>query len=284
MGAVTARWYHFRGGAWDLNQRPHIFGIMNVTPDSFSDGGTTNHDPLFQVEKAERLLQQGADGLDLGAESTRPGHQPVPWREEWERLDRVLRAVRRALPDVPLSIDTQKAEVAERALDAGADIINDIWGFSRDPRLARVVSQSGAGAILMFNRAEDASLPIAMDDLRNFFLGQLDWALEAGIPHERVLIDPGIGFRVQGDASWSILHQLERLRGLGAGILVGHSRKRFLGRAANVPEARDRDLATAVVSALVALEGADVLRVHDPASTRQALLIANQWRMARGQN
>ncbi len=284
MGAVTARWYHFRGGAWDLNQRPHIFGIMNVTPDSFSDGGTTNLDPLFQVEKAERLLQQGADGLDLGAESTRPGHQPVPWRQEWERLDRVLRAVRRALPDVPLSIDTQKAEVAERALDAGADIINDIWGFSRDPRLARVVSQSGAGAILMFNRAEDASLPMAMDDLRSFFLAQMDWALESGIPHERVLIDPGIGFRVQGDTAWSILHQLERLRGLGAGILVGHSRKRFLGRAANVPEARDRDLATAVVSALVALEGADVLRVHDPASTRQALLIANQWRMARGQN
>ncbi len=284
MGAVTARWYRFRGGAWDLSERPHIFGILNVTPDSFSDGEEANRDPSHQVEKARRLIQHGADGLDLGAESTRPGHRPVSWDEEWERLDPVLRAVRRALPGIPLSIDTQKAEVAERALEVGADIINDIWGFARDPRLARIVADAGAGAILMFNRAEDPSLPIAVDDLRDFFMRQLHGASRAGIAPDQVLIDPGIGFRVQGDASWALLRQLEGLRGLGAGILVGHSRKRFLGRTAHVPEARDRDLATAVVSALVALEGADVLRVHDPASTRQALLIANQWRMARGQN
>lgn len=284
MGAVTARWYRFRGGAWDLSERPHIFGIVNVTPDSFSDGHQANRDPSYQVAKAERLIKDGADGIDLGAESTRPGHQPVSWDEEWERLGSILRAVRQALPDTPLSIDTQKAEVAERALDAGADIINDIWGFARDPRLARIVADAGAGAILMFNRAEDPSLPIGVDDLREFFARQLNRASQAGMAPDQVLIDPGIGFRVQGDASWTLLRQLEDLRGLGAGILVGHSRKRFLGRAAQVPEARDRDLATAVVSALVALEGADVLRVHDPASTRQALLIANQWRMARGQN
>ena len=284
MGAVTARWYRFRDGAWNLADRPYILGIMNVTPDSFSDGGRLNRDPSYQVEKAHRLCEQGADGLDLGAESTRPGHRPVPWREEWERLEPVLRAVRGALPDVPLSIDTQKAEVAERSLDAGADIINDIWGFSRDAHMARVVAQAEAGAILMFNNGDDASLALTVGEMRDFFCRQLDRAGEAGIPPERVLIDPGIGFRVQGDASWAILRQLQPLQGLGAGILVGHSRKRFLGRAADVPEARDRDLSTAVVSALVALEGADVLRVHDPASTRQALLIANQWRMARGQN
>ncbi|MCL5116290.1 MAG: dihydropteroate synthase [Firmicutes bacterium] len=262
-----------------MGQKTYVLGILNVTPDSFSDGSVQNIDPHYQVEKAARLLEEGADGLDLGAESTRPGHQAVSPEDEWERLGPVLRAVRKAFPTVPLSVDTQKAAIAYRALAEGADIINDIWGLSREPAMARAIMDHGAGCILMYNVEGNPAEPVSVAELRAFFTRQLE---ETSIPPETVLIDPGIGFRVQGDSSWQALTHSHELSNLGAGILIGHSRKRFLGAAAGVVNPGERDLATAVLSALLAVDGVDVLRVHNPDATRQAVAVAQQWRRFHG--
>ncbi|NMP21472.1 dihydropteroate synthase [Sulfobacillus harzensis] len=277
------RRFHFRSGEWMLGEKVYILGILNVTPDSFSDGSPWHGDPAYQVDKAERLVADGADGLDLGAESTRPGYQSIAPEEEWARLKPVLAAVRQALPTVPLSIDTHKAWVAERALDAGADIINDIWGFSRDVRIASVTARYGAGAVLMYNEDANPRQPVDGERIRQFFLAQSAVAREQGIGAEALLMDPGIGFRIEGDESWRVLRMLDRFRGIGAGLLVGHSRKRFLGQAAGISQASDRDGVTAVLSALLAADGqVDVLRVHNVAQTRQAISIAKQWRRFRG--
>ncbi len=282
MGGNPRRVFKFRRGEWILGEKTYILGILNITPDSFSDGALANSDPDVQVARAERLLSNGADGLDLGAESTRPGHQPILEAEEWARLGPVLKAVRAAYPQVPLSVDTFKRGVAEKSLSEGADIINDIWGLSRDPGIADAVARAQAGLILMFNQDEDPQTPVSIAQMRDFFFSALAVANQAGVDAEQVLIDPGIGFRVQGKDIWNTLTHLHHLSGLGSGILVGHSRKRFLGAVADVAKAAERDLATSVVSALVALGGADVVRVHDASSTRQALAIAHQWRAARG--
>lgn len=278
------RRFYFRDKQWELNGKTHILAIMNITPDSFSDGSAANRDPGYQVEKAARLLEDGADALDLGAESTRPGHAPISAEEEWERLGPVLKRVRKVFPDVPISVDTYKRATANQALSEGADIINDIWGLTRDPGIAASVAAAGAGLILMYNTPEDPSLPVPMKFMRQFFVDALETAYGAGVSTDRVLIDPGIGFRLQGPSVWQVLTRLEQLSDLGCGILVGHSRKRFLGAAAHISDARDRDAATAVLSALVALNGADVVRVHNPAATRQAIQIAEQWRTAGGTN
>jgi dihydropteroate synthase len=278
------RIYRFRGGSWMLGQRTYMFGILNITPDSFSDGDSRHGDPAYQVERARELVVQGADGLDLGAESTRPGFVPISWEEEWQRLGPVLAAVKGAGLGVPISVDTTKYEVAERALDYGADIINDIWGFSREPRLANLAADAGAGAIVMFNRSGESDAMASLADMRQFFQQALTLAVERGLNPEGVLVDPGVGFAIQGDAIWHALTHLDAFSGLGAGILVGHSRKRFLGRLLDEPVPSQRDVGTAITAAMASLGGADVLRVHNPAIVRQGLAIAQQWRTARGQD
>ncbi len=281
---TTARTFRFRRGEWVLGESPHLLGIINVTPDSFSDGSPAWQSPAYHLARAQQLLIDGADALDLGAESTRPGHTPISVGEEWMRLGPVLRIIRAEFPDVPISVDTSKSEVAEWALDAGADIINDIWGLSRDSRLAQVAVEAGAGYIGMFNQGVSPNEPLRLEDIRGFFQRMMQTAKEAGLSPEAVLVDPGIGFRVQGDSIWQVLTHLRHFQGLGAGILVGHSRKRFLGAITGLEKARDRDGATGVMSGLLALHGADVLRVHDVATTRHAILIARQWSEAFGTN
>lgn len=281
---MKARIFRFRRGEWLLGERPHLLGIINVTPDSFSDGSPAWQSPGYHLSRAQQLLVDGADGLDLGAESTRPGHTPISVGEEWMRLEPVLRIVRAEYPDVPISVDTSKVEVAKWALDSGADIINDIWGLSREAGLAQVTGRAGAGYIGMFNEEVDPQQPLHLDDIRNFFQRMMQTAQEAGLAPQTVLVDPGIGFRVQGDHIWQVLTHLSHFQGLGAGILVGHSRKRFLGAVTGLEKAQDRDTATGILSCLLALHGADVLRVHDVATTRQAILIARQWSEAFGTN
>lgn len=276
------RVFKFRRGEWVFGEKTYILGIVNITPDSFSDGARSNCDPQFQVEHAGRLLAEGADALDLGAESTRPGYRPISAEEEWGRLGPVLKAVRQAYPDVPISVDTSKRAVAERSLDEGANIINDIWGLAKEPSIATVTAQAGAGLILMFNQDADPKTPIALPQMRGFFQKALAEVIRAGVESDHVLIDPGIGFRVQGAAIWQTLTHLPHLSHLGAGILIGHSRKRFVGAVADVSSPAKRDLATAVLSAFVALGGADVVRVHDAHATRQALAIAYRWRETSG--
>lgn len=278
----TPRIFRFGRGQWTLHDRPYILGIMNLTPDSFSDGSPDSRDPGYQADKAQRLLEDGADGLDLGAESTRPGHAKVSVHEEWDRLQPILHRVRQECPGAVLSIDTQKAEIARRALAEGADIVNDIWGLSGDPDMAAVCGAADAGLIVMYNAHGDPSRPVGVDQMRTFFAGAIAKAATHGVSADRILVDPGVGFRLQGPSTWHGLTHLAAFLGLGAGVLVGHSRKRFLGAATGTRVPQQRDLETAVLSALVVLGGADVVRVHDPAATRRALLIAEQWRTAHG--
>ncbi len=207
--------------------RPLVMGILNVTPDSFSDGGRF-FDPAAAIEHARRLAAEGADIIDVGAESTRPygGMRPVPLEEERARLEPILSAV--AAIGIPVSIDTQKAALAAWALDAGAAIVNDVWGLQRDPDMARVVAEYGAPIIIMHNRdSADPSIDI-ITDVSEFFSRSLEIAWSAGIAHERIVLDPGIGFGKTAEQSLACLAQLRTWKSFDAPLLVGASRKRFI--------------------------------------------------------
>lgn len=274
---MRTREFHFRRGTWSLGgEKVYLLAIMNVTPDSFSDGGAYNEDPVYQLEHATRVFEEGADGLDIGAESTRPGYVPITMDEEWRRLRPVLQALRARFPDRVISVDTQKSEIARRALEDGADIINDIWGFSQDPGMVEAIGAAGAGAIMMFNQAFTENT-VTVEEVKSFFRQKMGAASRYGISPSAILVDPGIGFRIQGESSWTMLHHLKDLADIGAGVLVGHSRKRFLGTVSGESRAAERDVATAMLSGFLATSGADVLRVHNPGFSRQAIHVARKW-------
>ncbi|OLZ09190.1 dihydropteroate synthase [Sulfobacillus thermosulfidooxidans] len=259
-----------------LGENTKIMGIVNVTPDSFSDGG--QYVELNRIlEHVEQLVQDGADIIDIGAESTRPGYEPVAKEIEWQRLEEPILAIRSHWPDVCLSVDTQKAWVADRAVKAGVDIVNDIWGLAGDPDMAQVVSQHQAGLVMMFNRVSPW-LPGTIDigAMVDFFRQQLDFARHQGISEDHILIDPGLGFGYGVDDNWIVLRHLEEFVGYGAGLLLGPSRKRFLGSVTDKPP-RERDVATAAVAALAVPYHVDVLRVHNVKTTRDALRVADKW-------
>jgi len=264
-------------GQWRLGHRPFVVGIINVTPDSFSDGGRYAA-PDAAVAHGEQLLADGADALDIGAESSRPwAYQPVTVEEEWARLAPVLRRLR-ARTDYPLSVDTQKAEIARRALAEGADIINDVWGGARDPAMAGVIAKASCGYVMMFNR-ESEFPPGAPDwtEVDAFFRSQVTRFQAAGVGRERILVDPGIGFGYAVADNWRVLRRLKTYQGLGAGVWIGPSRKRFLGAVTGQPPA-ERDAATvAVVALAVAAGGVDVVRVHAVRCVRDAAAVAAHW-------
>jgi dihydropteroate synthase len=259
--------------------RPLVMGILNVTPDSFSDGGRF-FDPAAAIEHARRLAAEGADIIDVGAESTRPygGMRPVPLEEERARLEPILSAV--AAIGIPVSIDTQKAALAAWALDAGAAIVNDVWGLQRDPDMARVVAEYGAPIIIMHNRdSADPSIDI-ITDVSEFFSRSLEIAWSAGIAHERIVLDPGIGFGKTAEQSLACLAQLRTWKSFDAPLLVGASRKRFIN--AVVPSEPMERLGGSIAANLLAVEnGAAIIRVHDVAPTVQALAVAAAIRHAR---
>ena len=240
-----------------------IMGVLNVTPDSFSDGGRFL-DPAVAIGQARHLVSQGADLLDIGAESTRPGFTPVTGEEELRRLLPVLDALEGELA-VPVSIDTTKAVVAKAALARGASIVNDVWGFQGDPAMPGVVADHGAQAVLMHNRHErDASLDI-VDDMRRFFARSLGIARAAGIPETRLILDPGIGFGKTPAQQTAALAGVDVLvREFGCPILVGVSRKSFLGPL--MGETHDNRLVGTIAANLAArAAGATLFRVHDVA-------------------
>lgn len=211
-----------------LGPRALVMGILNITPDSFSDGGRSAA-PEAALANARRLADEGADILDVGGESTRPGHTPVEAEDEWARIAPVL-ALLRAEIDLPVSVDTYKASVARRALEAGAVIVNDIWGFARDPDMAKVVADFDAAAVVMHNRAEvDESLDIVADMLA-FFAKSLEAADKAGVKRERLVLDPGIGFGKSFPQNLSAIKRLGELRVLGLPLLLGTSRKSLIGK------------------------------------------------------
>ena len=273
-------------GAIQLD-RPVIFGILNITPDSFSDGGKFIAAEAA-VAHADQLLADGADVLDIGGESTRPGSESVPVAEELARVLPVVEALNRRHPTVPISVDTVKAEVAAAVLGAGAAIINDVSAFRLDPAMAGIVAQRKAGAILMHSRGTVSTMarldhadytPDLLTEVRRELSEAMDAALGAGVPAERMVLDPGFGFAKTAEQNLLLLDQLSALVSLGRPVLVGPSRKRFLGSVTG-REVGDRDAATAAACVLAYERGARLFRVHNVATTRDALAVAHAVRGA----
>jgi dihydropteroate synthase len=259
--------------------RTLVMGVLNVTPDSFSDGGHFL-DPQRAIAQAERLAVEGADIIDVGGESSRPyfGAVPASLEDEFTRLTPVLPSV--TALGVPVSIDTMKAKVAAWAIETGAGIINDVWGLQRDPDMATVVAEHSTPVVLMHNRDRvDAAIDI-MADIEAFFTRSLDIAARAGIAPDRIVLDPGIGFGKTPAQSMIAIARLERLKAFGLPLLVGASRKRFIDAVSPAPP--DQRLGGSISAHLLAVEnGAAIVRVHDVAETLQALRVAAAIRDAR---
>jgi dihydropteroate synthase len=255
---------------------PKLMGVVNVTPDSFSDGGLFL-DADAAIEHGEELVEQGAEILDVGGESTRPGAEEVSAEEE---LGRVAPVVRGLAGTATVSIDTSKVAVAEAALDAGASIVNDVTALRRDPEIGAVCAERGAGLVLMHMQGDPRTMqenPVyddVVDDVKGFLAERLEAALDAGVAEERVWLDPGIGFGKTLDHNLELLRRLGELRELGRPLVIGTSRKSFLGRI-DGSAVGDRIGGTIASSILAAAEGADVLRVHDVAETAQAARVAS---------
>jgi dihydropteroate synthase len=267
--------------AW--GERTFVMGIVNVTPDSFSgDGLVQGGEPVgAAVRQARRMVEEGADILDVGGESTRPGHAPVEAAEEIGRVIPVVAAIRAALPAVPISVDTTKVVVAEAALAAGADLLNDIWGTGSDPTMAELAASARAPLIVMHNRAEpryDDVVREVVDDLRV----ALQRAERAGVPASDLVVDPGIGFGKTADHNVALLGNLAALRDLGRPILLGTSRKSTIGRILDLP-AEERLEGTLATTAIGIASGVDIVRVHDvQANVRAArvsdAIVRGRWR------
>jgi dihydropteroate synthase len=269
-------------------ERPLVMGIINVTPDSFSDGGMLRSTD-DAIARAESQLAEGADILDVGGESTRPHATGVEVDEEMRRVVPVVQVLARRFPEVPLSIDTVKSAVARAAIDAGAHIVNDVSGLRIDPAMARTCAERGVGVVLMHSRGsvqEMASYAHAdyagdpMDDVLHELRERVALALDAGIDGQCIAVDPGIGFSKRSEDSLRVLASLERLAAWGHPVVVGASRKRFVGELSGVRDPAARVYGS-VGAAVAAFErGARVLRVHDVAATRQALNVVDAVRRA----
>jgi dihydropteroate synthase len=260
-------------------RRPLVMGVLNVTPDSFSDGGRFL-EPAAAIDQARHLIAEGADILDVGAESTRPygGVVRVSPEEERERLAPILPAI--VALGIPVSIDTQKAAIAAWALEAGAAIANDVWGLQRDPSMARVVADHGAPVIIMHNReSADPAIDIVAD-VTEFFSRSLEIAWDAGIGREQIVLDPGIGFGKTAEQSLACIARLDAWRGFNLPLLVGASRKRFIN-AITPSEPMERLGGSLAAHLLAAENGAAIIRAHDVAATAQAFAVAAAIRRAR---
>jgi dihydropteroate synthase len=263
------------GRRFEWGSRTYVMGIINVTPDSFSgDGVGTDLDRA--VAQGLRMVQEGADMLDVGGESTRPGHQPITGAEEIYRTEAVVARLAREA-DVPISIDTYKLEVASRAVAAGAAIVNDIWGLTRSPELAELAAAESCALVLMHNQDGTDYSGDMIEEIKRFLRVAIDRALGAGVPRERVLIDPGIGFGKTAEQNWVVMRRLPELRELGQPILIGTSRKSFIGKLLDLPAGERVEGTAATVTAAV-LRGSDVVRVHDVREMTRVVRVADHMR------
>ncbi|MDF2926325.1 MAG: sul [Paenibacillaceae bacterium] len=260
-----------------LGERTLIMGIVNITPDSFSDGGEYNTIE-GAVVRAKQMVQDGADILDIGGESTRPGADYVSEEEELKRVIPVIRAIAREV-DIPISIDTYKAEVARQALEAGAHIINDIWGFKQNQDIAGVAAAYKCPVILMHNR-KSPDYGDFMADVKMELLESIRIALEAGVANDRIILDPGIGFAKEQHHNLYLLQQLPEIVELGYPVLLGTSRKRVIRNVLHLPPDQVA-LGTAATVALGIASGAAIMRVHDVLPMKQAALMADAVLQAR---
>lgn len=257
--------------------RPSVMGVVNVTPDSFSDGGV-NLRAGDAVASARRMVEEGAAIVDVGGESTRPGSEPVPLEEE---LSRVLPVLETVAGELPVSIDTAKAEVARRAVALGAELVNDVTALRGDPGMGEVVAESGAYLCLMHMLGEPRTMQVdprygdVVDEVKAFLEERLAFAVGAGVVEERICLDPGIGFGKTVEHNFELIRRLDELTALGRPIVVGFSRKSSLGKILGDPEAKTGPLSASIAAAVAAYErGATILRVHDVREHVEALTAA----------
>jgi dihydropteroate synthase len=250
-------------------------GIVNTTPDSFSGDGL-GADPDAAVAQGLRMVAEGADMLDVGGESTRPGHEPISVADEIARTETVVRRLA-SESGVPVSIDTYKQEVAEFAQAAGATILNDIWGLTRSPRIAELAARHGCALVLMHNQDGTEYAGDLMAEIKRFLGVAVERAVAAGVPREKVIVDPGIGFGKNADQNWEVMRRFDELRELGQPILVGTSRKSFLGKLLDLP-VEDRLEGTISTNVAAVLRGADIVRVHDVRAVARAVRAADRMR------
>ena len=277
-GAVRAqaRYWQLRTRRLELGPIPLLMGIVNVTPDSFYDGGKY-FDPKAAVDHALQLVAEGADLLDIGGESTRPYATPVPLAEELRRVIPVVAEVASEV-DVPISIDTYKAQVAREAIAAGAEVVNDITALRGDPEMLAVVAESGAGVCLMHMQGTPQTMQDApfyedvLREVRDFLSSVRDRTVAAGVSADRIALDPGIGFGKRLEHNLALLRGMETFHQLGCPLLVGPSRKRFIGELAGDMQA-DRLPGTIATVLSLAMKGVQIIRVHDVGAVRQALRV-----------
>jgi dihydropteroate synthase len=264
---------------FNWGSRTYVMGILNITPDSFSGDGilALNEGESLALEQARQFLAEGADILDVGGESTRPGSQPITADEELDRVIPVITAIAKEFPGALISIDTYKARVAEEAFKAGAHILNDVWGLRADPDLASVAANYKAPVILMHNRSNPASVEVReqlgnaytgseyqnlIEDVKRELLASVELAIKAGIQESHIVLDPGIGFGKTREHNLALINQLDEIRAFGYPVLLGPSRKSFIGFTLDLP-ADQRVEGTAATVAVGITRGADIIRVHD---------------------
>jgi dihydropteroate synthase len=263
-----AKIYHTARRDLELGRHTYLVGILNLTPDSFSDGG--DYDSLDAAkERFHRMTSAGAAMIDIGGESTRPGHEPVSEAEELERVVPFVDAIR-GETEALISVDTSKSGVAEAALKAGADIVNDIWGAQGDPEMAAVIGAANAACILMHNRAaEAAGSGDVIAAILEFWEVSVSRALAAGVRAESIILDPGLGFGKTYEENWEIMRRLEALRAMGFPLLLGASRKSMLARLLKIEEPKERLSGTLGTTALAIQAGVEFIRVHDVQENRE---------------
>jgi len=261
------------GHSFEWGSRTYVMGIVNVTPDSFSGDGLGD-DLDAAVAQGLRMVEEGADFLDVGGESTRPGHVPISVSEEIARTEDVVRRLAKG-SGVPVSIDTYKIDVAEAAVAAGATIVNDVWGLARTPALADLAARHECALVVMHNQDGTEYPGDLITEVKRFLRASVDEAVAAGVLRERILIDPGIGFGKTADQNWEVMRRLEELRELGQPVLVGTSRKSFIGKLLDLP-VTDRVEGTAATVTAAILRGADVVRVHDVREMMRVVHVADR--------
>ena len=257
----------------DYGKKTYIMGILNVTPDSFSDGGDyTNID--IAVNHAKEMIELGADMIDLGGESTRPGHKFVSAEEEISRIVPVIKRLKEEI-NVPISIDTYKSEVAEEALKFGVDLVNDVWGLTYDGKMADVVAKYDGEVCIMHNQEGTDYDKDIMEAIKEFLQNSIDMALKAGVKKEKIVLDPGIGFGKTYEQNIEVLERLGELRDLGYPVLLGTSRKSVLGKILENSTPKERVNATVATTVLGVKDGVDIVRVQDVKENKEASMVAD---------
>lgn len=254
-----------------LGERTYVMGILNVTPDSFSDGGKFNNIEAA-LKKTKELIDDGADIIDIGGESTRPNFEVVKAEEEIKRVVPIIKAIKENF-DIPISIDTYKSETAKAAIEAGADLINDVWGFKKDKNMAKVAYEYGVPCILMHNR-EKAEYNNLMEDVISDLEESINIALEAGVKKENIILDPGIGFAKTLEENLKVMNNLEKIRDMGYPVLLGTSRKSMIGLTLDLPVDKRLE-GTIATTVLGIVKGSEFIRVHDVLENKRACVMTD---------